>query len=322
MAWDRCNARATRVGCPCPTKVAIPLHPRVARDHEEEVHSDPGGPWRPAPVRVRTAGLRLFRRRGSARPPYHAAVRTMLLGVVLAFAACRAAPAVGPGTGAGVASVHRVLARDEVAPFQPPMTRPTPLPEGAITFTPAAVAARVSGVAVVRCIIVPEGAVRACRVVKSVPLMDDAIIAALYRHRTAPVMLEGRPIAADYSYTIRLSQPDSAARPPTGVTPPPNVEADAVLASLRPSFRECYAAGLAKRPTMAARFVYVVTIEPDGKVGSIWIRSPEGDATPEVLACLSTALRAAKFRPPRGGHPAALDVPITLAPEETDAGAD
>ncbi len=43
MAWDRCNARATRVGCPCTTKVGVPLHHRVARDHAAEVHSDPGG---------------------------------------------------------------------------------------------------------------------------------------------------------------------------------------------------------------------------------------------------------------------------------------
>lgn len=72
---------------------------------------------------------------------------------------------------------------------------------------------------------------------------------------------------------------------------------------------------------MAGRFVYIVTIELDGAVGPIWVRAPEGDVSPEVLACLTTTLRTARFAPPRGGHPTAIDVPITLGRQDQNGGA-
>lgn len=97
------------------------------------------------------------------------------------------------------------------------MTRPTPLAEGEIVFTEEAAAARVSGVSIVRCVITKDGAVKACRVMKSVPLMDAAIVIALQRHRTVPVTLDGRPIDVDYNYTVRLKLPGEGKAPP----PPP-----------------------------------------------------------------------------------------------------
>lgn len=152
--------------------------------------------------------------------------------------------------------------------------------------------------------------------------MDDAIIAALYRHRTPPVTLDGRPLNVEYTYTIRPQQPGQGAAPGASLLPPyPNVAADAVLAALLPRLRECYVSGLVEHPTMAGRFVYIVAIEIDGSVGPVGLRprdpadaAAEVDVSAEVLACVTATLRSAKFAAPPGGHPAAIEVPITLAP--------
>ena len=108
----------------------------------------------------------------------------------------------GPAVGREAASPEEGVLR-----FGTGMTRPPPLAEGEIVYTPEATAARVSGTSVVRCIITRDGAVKACRVVRSVPLMDDAIVNALLNHHGAPVTLDGRAIDADYTYTIRLRVP-------------------------------------------------------------------------------------------------------------------
>ena len=44
----------------------------------------------------------------------------------------------------------------------------------------------------------------------------------------------------------------------------------------------------------------------------------QGNLSTEVLACVSSVLASATFPPPRGGHPAALEVPLTLS--DSDAG--
>ena len=148
--------------------------------------------------------------------------------------------------------------------------------------------------------------------------MDDAIVVALQRHRTVPVTLDGRPIDVDYNYTVRLKTPgDAKALPPPPPAPAPNPEADAIVAPLEPRLRECYVAGIRQRP-MAGRVVFIITVEINGTVGPIWHRRPDGNLSTEVLACVSSVLASATFPPPRGGHPAALEVPLTLS--DSDAG--
>lgn len=95
------------------------------------------------------------------------------------------------------------------------MTRPTPLTGNDIPFTREAVAAWVSGIMVVRCVITTEGLTRQCRVLQSVPLMDQPVLDALHRHRSVPVRFEGRPVNVEYTYTIRLKMPQKAAPKPT-----------------------------------------------------------------------------------------------------------
>ena len=68
---------------------------------------------------------------------------------------------------------------------------------------------------------------------------------------------------------------------------------------------------------MAGSFVYVVTIELDGTVGPVWTRNREGNLSDEVIGCMSSVLRSATFPAPRGGHAAAVDVPVSLTQDAT-----
>lgn len=74
-------------------------------------------------------------------------------------------------------------------------------------YTAKAIAARSEGLAVVKCIITVEGTVERCRVLQSVPHMDAEILSALATHRYKPVTYQGKPIAVDYTFNIRLSLP-------------------------------------------------------------------------------------------------------------------
>ena len=96
----------------------------------------------------------------------------------------------------------------EVVPFGEGMTRPPPLDPDEIQYTNEARAARASGVMIVRCTIQKDGSVTNCRVLKSVPAMEQAVLTALQRHHTPPILFQGRPVSVDYTYTIRLKLPN------------------------------------------------------------------------------------------------------------------
>jgi protein TonB len=88
------------------------------------------------------------------------------------------------------------------------MTRPTKLSGGDPVYTREALVARVEGVMIVKCVITVAGTLQGCRIIKGLPHMDKATLAALSARRYTPVMLEGRPVAVEYVFTIRLVMPD------------------------------------------------------------------------------------------------------------------
>ncbi len=95
-----------------------------------------------------------------------------------------------------------------ILPFGEGMTRPSSISPDEIQFTREAREAKVSGTMIVRCLITTEGALQNCRIMKSVPMMDQAVLSSLAQHRGAPVMYQGRPVSVEYTYTIRLKSPD------------------------------------------------------------------------------------------------------------------
>ncbi|MFY0562861.1 energy transducer TonB [Archangium lansingense] len=99
------------------------------------------------------------------------------------------------GTGTGVPS------------FSTGMTRPKKLSGPQPQYTREALETHVQGLMIVKCVITTEGRVERCRIIKSQPHMEQAVLEALYASRYQPVMLQGRPIQVDYTFNIHLSLP-------------------------------------------------------------------------------------------------------------------
>ncbi len=75
-------------------------------------------------------------------------------------------------------------------------------------YTEKALEREVQGTMIVKCVITTEGRIHGCRVLKSLPFMDRAVIDALERRRYAPVTMGGKPIEVDYTFRVKLVLPD------------------------------------------------------------------------------------------------------------------
>ena len=96
----------------------------------------------------------------------------------------------------------------DVVPFGEGMTRPVLLQPGRpITYTREAIAARVEGVSIVRCVITAEGSVERCKVIKPLPFMDSAVVEHLQSQRFQPVTYQGKPVSVGYNFSVRLTLP-------------------------------------------------------------------------------------------------------------------
>jgi protein TonB len=82
----------------------------------------------------------------------------------------------------------------------PPRKLSGPNPE----YTREALQHNVRGTLVLRCIITAAGEVRSCRVLKSLPYMDDAAIQALEGRRYTPTVVDGTPTDVAYDFTVKL----------------------------------------------------------------------------------------------------------------------
>jgi protein TonB len=95
----------------------------------------------------------------------------------------------------------------DVLPFGEGMTRPEPLVRPNPQYTREAMEARVAGLMIVKCVITTEGKLEKCRIIKPLPHMEQAVLDALYASRYKPVTFQGRPVAVDYVFNIRLQMP-------------------------------------------------------------------------------------------------------------------
>ena len=168
------------------------------------------------------------RRAGCLRPGMRAFEARGALIAVLFAAACssntgpdEAGPGTPPETAPDSTFVDRyILARNDprphdcttnpeaihCAPFEP--LPPLELMEGPpIQYTPEAIAARVQGTMLVKCIITREGRVRDCRVIKGLEPMNEVVVKALLARRYKPVVVQGKPVDLSHIFTIRLTLP-------------------------------------------------------------------------------------------------------------------
>ena len=85
----------------------------------------------------------------------------------------------------------------------PPVLISGPSPE----YTPQALERRVEGTLVIRCVISVDGTVHGCRVIKSLPFMDRAAVAALERRKYKPALRAGQPVDVYYTFTLTFELP-------------------------------------------------------------------------------------------------------------------
>jgi protein TonB len=91
--------------------------------------------------------------------------------------------------------------------FDDTMTPPRMLAGPAPEYTREALEREIEGTMLVKCVVTTQGIVRTCRVLKSLPFMDRAVIEALEHRRYAPALLRGRPVDVDYTFRVHLTLP-------------------------------------------------------------------------------------------------------------------
>jgi protein TonB len=79
-------------------------------------------------------------------------------------------------------------------------------------YPPVARAARVEGTVILEAVIDETGAVRDVKVLRSIPLLDRAAVAAVSRWQYEPTRLNGQPVAIVMTVTVtfRLNEPGVA----------------------------------------------------------------------------------------------------------------
>jgi protein TonB len=111
----------------------------------------------------------------------------------------------GSGTGSGSGIQAGVASGDTtVLPFMDGMTRPSVVSKVDPEFTREARDANVQGLILTKCVITTSGNLRNCRIVKGVPMMDQAVLKALSQWRYTPVLYQGKPVAVEYVIPVRL----------------------------------------------------------------------------------------------------------------------
>ena len=108
---------------------------------------------------------------------------------------------------AGAPGAAEPLASSEILPFGEGMSLPHLIDGPEPVYPRAAREARVEGTLLAKCVITTEGTLRSCRILKSLPFLDEPVLAALARRRYAPVMFQGRPVNVEYVISLRFELP-------------------------------------------------------------------------------------------------------------------
>ena len=82
---------------------------------------------------------------------------------------------------------------------------PTKTRDVAPVYPPVAQSARVQGVVILEAIIGPDGRVTDVKVLRSVPLLDDAAITAVRQWEYTPTLLNGVPVPVIMTVTVNFA---------------------------------------------------------------------------------------------------------------------
>jgi protein TonB len=95
----------------------------------------------------------------------------------------------------------------QVIPFGAGMERPALVRPPEITFSKEALAMRVGGVALAKCIINLDGSLSDCHLMKSLPYMDQQLLQAARSMKYTPVIYQGHPQRVEMIVQIRVPTP-------------------------------------------------------------------------------------------------------------------
>jgi periplasmic protein TonB len=110
---------------------------------------------------------------------------------------------VKPGPAVAVAP----LPSSEVLAFGEGMSLPRLISGPEPVYPREAREAKVEGTLLAKCVITTEGALRSCRIIKSLPFLDEPVLSALAHRRYDPVMFQGRPVNVEYVISLRFELP-------------------------------------------------------------------------------------------------------------------
>jgi protein TonB len=110
-------------------------------------------------------------------------------------------PGIGDGAGAGTGTGSVVM------DMMPGVNRPVRIAGSDPTYTREALQARVLGKVLVKCVVMTDGSVRNCRIIKGLPYMDQAVLQALAAQRYTPATFQGRPVSVNYLFTFNFTLP-------------------------------------------------------------------------------------------------------------------
>lgn len=74
-------------------------------------------------------------------------------------------------------------------------------------YTPEALARKIQGTALVRCVLLPNGRPTRCRMERSLPYLDDAILRAMQARRYTPIRADGRLATVEYVFGVTVKPP-------------------------------------------------------------------------------------------------------------------
>ena len=72
-------------------------------------------------------------------------------------------------------------------------------------YPPIAQSARVSGVVIIEAVIGPDGNVQSAKILRSIPLLDDAAMTAVRQWVFTPTLLNGFPVAVIMTVTVNFT---------------------------------------------------------------------------------------------------------------------
>jgi periplasmic protein TonB len=121
------------------------------------------------------------------------------------------------GVVGGIGSDPSTVIRDEPPPPPAPAAAQPPVRVGGVirpptrtvyvppTYPPIALSARVSGYVILEATIGQDGTVRDLRVLKSIPLLDEAAKEAVRQWRFTPTLLNGQPVSVLMTVTVQFN---------------------------------------------------------------------------------------------------------------------